>query len=227
MEFRKLSSDKIKVKDTDISLFVTFSAIHHILTLERKTLCTIGEDPNITANSIHMKIDIKDLSKIEFWTVSIIYGFAVMMLISNGSDHNISTPYNFKPYNFKEAGVSFSYLSNYFLPGLFKYSILYFSFLLLNFCCLPPLYQKKNTGINLSILFGVYLFSGLVLSIIKTYSHAYTLVKYDNLDEAYNHIFFEGFTYAGWVIVLTAIYVALKKLIILLVENKGEQSNKE
>jgi len=168
-----------------------------------------------------MKIDIKDLGKIEFWTTSMLYGFAVMMLISNGSDNNISTPYNFK-----EAGVSFSYLSNYFLPGLYKYSILYFSFLLLNFCCLPPLYQKKNTGINLSILFGVYLFSGLVLSIAQTYSHAYMLVQYDNLDEAYNHIFFKGFAYAGWVIVLTAIYVALKKLIIQLIEHKEEESNK-
>lgn len=168
-----------------------------------------------------MKIDIKDLSKIEFWTVSIMYGFAIMMLISNGSNNN-----HYTPYNFEQAKISFSYLSNYFLPGLFKYSILYFSFLLLNFCCLPPLYQRKNTGINLSILFGVFLFSGLVLSIAQTYSHAYMLVQYDELDEAYNYIFFQGFTYTGWMIVLTAIYVAIKKLIIYLIENKEEESNK-
>lgn len=175
---------------------------------------------NNMTNPVNMKIDIKDLSKIEFWAVSIIYGFAILMLISHGSQHNNA------PYEFDAAKINFSYLSNYFMPGLFKYSILYFSFLLLNFCCLPPLYKKINTGINLSILLGVYLFSGLVLSITQTYSKAWLLVSYDNIDEAYNKIFFDGFTYAAWLILLISIYTALKKLIIYLVENDENISEK-
>ncbi len=157
------------------------------------------------------KMNIKDLNKIEFWAASIIYGFAIMMLISNGSDNNNI------PYQFRDAKISFNYVSGYFLPELFRYSILYFTFLLLNFCVLPALYRKRNTGLNILILVIVFLFSGLIISIGQTYSQAYLLVQYDTNEEAYNQIFFSGFTYASWLIILIAIYVALKKLIIYLV----------
>jgi hypothetical protein len=159
-------------------------------------------------------MNIKDLNKIEFWIASIMYGLAVLMLISNGSNTYISIPHPFR-----EAKINFSYLSNYFLPELFRYSILYFTFLLLNYCCLPPLYKKVNTGLNLSILFVVYLISGLAISIAQTYSKAYLLVQYNTIADAYNQLFFNGFSYAAWLVLLISIYVAIKKLILYLVEN--------
>jgi two-component system LytT family sensor kinase len=167
-------------------------------------------------------MNIKDLNKIEFWAASILYGFAILMLISNGSENHVNIPYQFQ-----ESGIDFSYFSNYFLPGLFRYSILYFSFLLLNFCCLPPLYRKANTGLNLLMLIVVYIFSSLVISVALTYSKAYMLVRFDSLDEAYNHLFFNGFTYTAWLILLISVYVALKKLIIYLIENKGTDPNNQ
>ncbi|WP_216848902.1 sensor histidine kinase [Pedobacter sp. L105] len=165
-------------------------------------------------------MNIKDLSKIEFWSVSFLYGFAVLMLISHGSGYG-----NDIPYEFKDAHINFSYFSSYFLPELFRYSIIYFSFMLLNFCLLPPLYKKVNMGLNITILAFVYLFSGLVISIGRTYSRAYLLVQYDTIDDAYDRIFFNGFTYAAWLILLISIYVLLKQLVLHLIENKENESN--
>lgn len=163
---------------------------------------------------------IKDLNKIEFWIASFLYGFAVLMLISTGSQNNIHIPYEFE-----QAKINFSYLYSYFLPGIFKYSILYISFLLLNFCCLPQLYKKVNTGLNLIILVLIYSFAGLILSIGQTYSKAYLLVQYNDIEDAYNYIFFKGFSFATWLILLIAIYVALKKLLIYFTENQETESN--
>jgi len=160
-------------------------------------------------------MNIKDLNKIEFWAASFIYGCAILMLISNGSD-----AYANKPIQFSEARIGFSYLSNYFLPELFRYSILYFCFLMLNFCCLPPLYNKVNIGFNTAIVLVMYLVSGLVISITHTYSKAYILVQYADIDDAYNQIFFKGFTYSAWLVLLICIYVALKKLLLYLTDNK-------
>lgn len=165
-------------------------------------------------------MQIKDLNKIEFWAVSFLYGFAVLMLISHGSGYE-----NDIPYQFKEAHINFSYFSSYFLPELFRYSIIYFSFMLLNFCLLPPLYKKVNIGLNITIIAFVYAFSGLVISIGRTYSKAYLLVQYDTIDDAYDRIFFNGFTYAAWLILLISIYVLLKKLVLHLIENKENESN--
>ncbi|MET1056320.1 MAG: histidine kinase [Pedobacter sp.] len=160
-------------------------------------------------------MNIKDLNKIEFWAVSFIYGCAVLMLISNGS-----SAYTEVPKQFKDAGIEFNYLSNYFIPELFRYSILYFSFLLLNFCCLPPLYRKTNIGSNTAILLATYLIAGLVISITQTYTKTYLLSQYPDIDDAYNQIFFKGYTYSAWLVLLICIYVALKKLLIYFTENK-------
>jgi two-component system LytT family sensor kinase len=162
-----------------------------------------------------VQMNIKDLNKIEFWAASFIYGCAILMLISNGSD-----AYTSIPFQYSEAKIDFSYLSNYFLPELFRYSIIYFCFLMLNFCCLPPLYKKMNIGLNAAIVVGIYLISGLAISITNTYSKAYVLVQYNNIDEAYNQIFFKGFTYSAWLVLLICIYVGLKKLLLYFIDNK-------
>ncbi|WP_442590133.1 sensor histidine kinase [Pedobacter sp. AW31-3R] len=165
----------------------------------------------LTFSAAATKMNIKDLSKIEFWVASILYGLAILMLISGGSDIRV-------PWEFDNAKVEYNYLSSYFIPALFRYSLLYFTFLLLNFCILPPLYRKVNTGFNIVVLVLMFLFSGLVTSITQTYSKAYLFSQFSNVDNAYNHFFFNGFTYSAWLILLIAIYVALKKLIVFLVE---------
>lgn len=171
-------------------------------------------------NTTVPSMKIKDLNKIEFLVASFLYGFAVLMLISNGSRHAGEIPYQFSQNN-----IRFGYLSNYFLPQLFQYSIIYFSFLLLNFCCLPQLYKKVNTGFNVLLLILVYLFAGLVISIGTTYSSAWLLVSYDNIDEAYNQIFFKGFTYSAALVILVSVYSVIKNLMIRLTAEKTTESN--
>jgi two-component system LytT family sensor kinase len=171
-------------------------------------------------NKAHMNT--KDLNKVEFWIASLLYGYSILSLITTGSAED-----NVIPHQFEDAGIGFNYTSNFFLPELFRYSILYFSFLLLNFCCLPPLYKKINTGLNVVLTLLVFIFSGFVISIAQTYSKAYLLVEYDDIDRAYNKIFFSGFSYAAWLVLLIGIYVGLKKLIIYLVEHdENDQHNR-
>jgi two-component system LytT family sensor kinase len=170
--------------------------------------------------SIVTKMNIKDLNRIELLTVSILYGITILMLLSDGSGVS-----SYTPYRFKESGISYSYLSNYFLPALFRYSILYFSFLLLNFCCLPALFRKSNTGLHFSLILVMYIISGLVISISNTYSKADELLQYDSLEQAYIMFFFNGFGKAAWLILLICIYGALKKMLIYLIENKATESS--
>lgn len=158
-------------------------------------------------NHIKLPFSFKEFQKIEFKLVSALYAFAVLTLIS--SKNNTAEP----PYEFRNAGISFSYLYSYFIPGMFKYSLLYFSFLLLNFCSLPALYRKTNPGLHLCLIFIVFFLGGLIISVTRTYSQAYLLVQYDDIQQAYDQIFFNGFGYAAWMVVLIAIYVALKNLI--------------
>lgn len=167
-------------------------------------------------------MNIKDLNKIELWGANLLYAFAILTLISHGS--NAHTEMHL-PEEFHESKIKFDYLSNYFFPELFRYSIIYISFLLLNFCCLPPLYKKMNVGFNISIIAFVYLISGLVISITGTYSKAFVLVEYETIDEGYNQLFFEGFAFSAWLVSLISIYVILKKLVIQLIENKDKDSN--
>ena len=164
----------------------------------------------------------KDLNKIELLTVSILYGVAILMLISDGARSG-----SYIPEIFKKSGISYSYLANYFLPELFKYSIEYFSFLLLNFCCLPALFRKSNTNLHLSLILAMYIISGLVISISNTYSKAQHFLYYETLDDAYNMFFFNGFTKAAWLILLICIYGGLKKMLIYLVENKDSASGNQ
>jgi len=169
-----------------------------------------------------MTINTKDLHKIEFLTVSILYGLSLLMLIAGGSNEN-----SYQPYKFKELGISYSYLSNYFIPELFQYSMQYFSFLVLNFCCLPALIQKKNIGLHLSIISIIYILCGLVISISNTYIQADKLLDYNNIVQAYNHIFFDGFTRAASILALISIYYLLKTTFNHLLNNKEKDSNSQ
>lgn len=165
-------------------------------------------------------MNIKDLNKIEFLAISIIYGLSILVLIANGSGRGSLTPGNFS-----ENGISYSYFSNYFLPELFRNSIQYFTFLLLNFCCLPALFKKANTGLNISLIVLVYIVAGLVISISNTYSKADLLLHYDTLDTAYNMFFFNGFTRAAGLILLISAYFSIKKAFIYLIGNETNDSN--
>jgi len=159
---------------------------------------------------------IKDLAKIEFWIATGLYGFAIILLISNSGER---TP-NFTEYLMKGANLRYSYISNYLIPELFRFSILYFSFLLLNFCIGPSIFKPNTRVLSILIIIILFLGTGLTTSIIYTYSQAHLFADFPTTDEAYAHFFFKGYTYAAWLILVIMIYIALKKLIVYFRENE-------
>jgi two-component system LytT family sensor kinase len=158
----------------------------------------------------------KDLHKIEFWASTFLYIFAIILLIT-GADNRI---HNENYYYFKGEHLKFSYFDNYLIPELFRFSILYLSFLAINFCVIPAFLKKENILINSFLLVGLFLFGGLVISVCKTYSEAYTLVQYETLQQGYNRAFFKGFSYSIWLIIILSVYGLLKAFVIYLIENK-------
>nr|WP_294874579.1 histidine kinase [uncultured Pedobacter sp.] len=159
---------------------------------------------------------LSELTKVEFWIATSLYGFAILLLVSNSGD---STPSHLE-YLAKGANMQYSYVSNYLIPELFRFSILYFSFLLLNFCIIPALFKPNSRALSLVILIGLFLGIGLITSITYTYSKVYMFPDFNSTQDAYNHFFFKGFTYSAWLILVITIYVALKKLIINIKENE-------
>ncbi|MES2447212.1 MAG: histidine kinase [Bacteroidota bacterium] len=163
----------------------------------------------------------KDLQKVEFWISTILYSIAIIVLISNTGDRR--NPNEF--YYFREENISFSYFYNYFLPKLFQYSVIYFGFLSINFLIIPALIKKQQSSLNSFLLFGLFIMMGVVISITKTYSEAYILVRYDDIQDAYNRIFFNGFSTSLWTIIAISGYVLLKEFVIYLIADHKKSDN--
>ncbi|MES2457474.1 MAG: histidine kinase [Bacteroidota bacterium] len=163
-------------------------------------------------------MNLKDLSKTEFWIATALYGFALLLLITNSGER---TPTQIE-YSMKDQNLSYSYISNYLIPELFRFSILYFSFLLINFCIGPAIFKPGNKTLPI-LLIGILFFgAGLTTSILNTYSQAYQFADYETLQEAYDHFFLKGFTYSAWLISVIMIYITIKKLIIHFKEDEND-----
>lgn len=166
----------------------------------------------------------KDLQRAEFWIATILYSIALIILISNTGDRTKFYDY----YHFRNKGLTFSYLYSYFLPKLFQYSIFYFSFLVLNFIIIPALIKKQQTTFYSLLTLILFVAMGLVISITATYSEAYRLIEYKDIQDAYNRIFFRGFSNSLWIILAVTGYVLIKEFIAYLIENnKKTESSQE
>jgi len=166
-------------------------------------------------------MDFKDLRKIEFWVSTALYILVVILLIS-GADARVR---NENYYHFLSEKVTYSYFSNYLVPELFRFSILYLSFLAINFCIMPAFLKKQNVIANSFLLGGLFLVGGLIFSICKTYSEAYTLFDYPDLQHAYNRIFFKGYVYSMWSIVIMCAYSLVKAFLGYLSEHKDKNAD--
>ena len=158
---------------------------------------------------------LKELHKAEFWIATILYLFSIVILISKTVEGNGEGNYFFE-----QEHIHYSEFSNYFIPEIFRISTIYSSFLLLNFCLIPPILQKRNQTMNYALIIGLYVIVGIITSVCKTYSEAYELIAFDTIQDAYNHIFFKGFSYAIWLIILITAYVLVKELVVFLIQNR-------
>lgn len=131
----------------------------------------------------------KNINQLEFWISTTLYILAVIGICSAiNSDVDRS-------YFFKEASINYNIIGNYLVPELFKVSVLYSSFLLFNFCFMPQIVQKQNVALNIILSILITGISILVFMIANTYSEAYRLVRYDDLEDAYDSIFGEALGY--------------------------------
>lgn len=164
----------------------------------------------------------KDLQRIEFWVSTCLYILIIILIIS-GAD---SSSHFQNGYRFESERLEYSYYSNYLVPEIFRFSILYLSFLAINFCIIPAFIKKQNVIANSFLLAGLFLFGGLVFSICKTYTEAYKLVINDDLQDGYNDLFFDGFVYSIWSIVIISAYGIIKAFVGFLSENKDKSTDR-
>ncbi|SFH41630.1 sensor histidine kinase [Pedobacter insulae] len=156
-------------------------------------------------------MNFKDLQKIEFWVATGLYLLVIFLMVINIDSDTLSGRfYSRQIYSFKNAGINFSYLPHYFLPKLLSTTYVYLVFLLLNFYLIPTLIRQTNLILNTFLLLSVFFLYGLFMSIGYTYSQAYLLVEYNNITEAYTHLFVKGFAQATYIILMFSFYVLTK-----------------
>ncbi len=142
----------------------------------------------------------KNINQLEFWISTTLYILALISICS-------STVYSRgNSYRFEESQIVYNVISNFFVPEVFKISILYVSFLLFNFCFMPQLANRKNIALNLILTILVTSFSVVAWMVFNTYSQAYRLLEYDDMDNAYGIFFGEAFTYIFFLYLLFNAY---------------------
>ncbi|WP_293303922.1 sensor histidine kinase [Pedobacter sp. UBA5917] len=142
----------------------------------------------------------KNINQLEFWISTTLFILALISICTQ------TTYGGGGSYRFAEHSVEYSIVQNFFLPEIFKISTLYFSFLCFNFVSMPQLARKKNVTMNLIFTVAVTFISILVWMIANTYSEAYRLVEYDDIENAYDIFFGEAFTYIFFIYLLFNTY---------------------
>ncbi len=150
-----------------------------------------------------------DLKKIEFWMATGLY-FLLILILLLGVENRHNYRYSEYSWEFREAGITFRYFPHYFIPRLFNISILYFSTLLLNFYLVPNIFKKVKVASNATALAILFFVLGMANGIILTYSNAYTLLKFDDINDAYLFLFLKGFINALTLLITIGFYVAVK-----------------
>ncbi|WP_406824095.1 sensor histidine kinase [Pedobacter sp. KACC 23697] len=142
----------------------------------------------------------KNINQLAFWISTTLYILALISIctqITYGSGRS---------YHFSENSIDYSIMQNFFLPELFKISIIYFSFLLFSFVSMPQLARKQNVAMNLIITIAVTTISIITWMVANTYTQAYRIVEFDDIDKAYDMFFGEAFTYIFFLYLLFNAY---------------------
>ena len=154
------------------------------------------------------------LSKIEFWTITVIYIIAVFSLTtSNGSPNK---------YLFEEEGTPFYYYQDYFFPQFIRYTLLYGGLWFLNFRVVPKLIRKEALPQNIIFAIAIFLLIGLGFSITGTYLQNYLFNQYDDEQRTYNIIFQDNFRFAFWLLFMFGFYTVIKYTALYLLANSED-----
>lgn len=155
----------------------------------------------------------KNFNQLEFWISTTLYILAIINICSETSYGAANR------YKFIDNGTEYSTIINYFLPELFKISALYISFLLFNFVSMPQLARNRNITMNLILTVSTTAISIIGWMVANTYSQAYRLIEFENLDAGYDKFFGEAFTYILLLYILFNAYAYFNERGLLLLNN--------
>lgn len=155
-----------------------------------------------------------DINKMEFWAATTMFVFSIFFLVSGSINQNWVQD----KYEFTEAHQQYSYFYNHFLPSLIRYSVFFGGYLLLTFLIIPPLSRKKNIALNIILTLGIFYFLSIVLGTTDTWLRGYLFAD-NKEEEVYAKLFQESIMYSFWLLMMFALYTAIKQLAIYLLEN--------
>jgi hypothetical protein len=112
----------------------------------------------------------------------------------------------------------FSYFDNYFIPTLIRYGIFYGSYLLLTLLIIPPLSRKENIVKNIIYTLAIFYFISVAMGITDTWIKGYLFDQYPDTD-LYTKLFQDNIMYSFWLLIMFALYTAIKYVAIYLLEN--------
>lgn len=158
-----------------------------------------------------------EIQRIEFWAATIIYGFSILMLLSDalrGGEY-------LGPYagRFRAGQLEFSWFSHYLMPTLIRSTVLYSAALILILQIMRLPLQKEKVLPKVLAMAGIYLLLSLTIGISDTWLKAYLFARYNEPGEVYEYLFRQAFIYALWLIAIFIMYTALKHVGFYLISN--------
>lgn len=162
-----------------------------------------------------------DLKRTEFWGATVLYAFALILLLMDVSNSNIVpvwTPYRVF---FEQNHVHYSYSKNYFFPQVARLTGYYGAFLLWNFVIVPCLVVRRRMiwGILLiPVLLGAL---WILLMVTDTWMRRY-LFEIKTADYVHNLLIKQGLVTAVWILIALGGYMLIKRITANLMERIGQ-----
>jgi two-component system LytT family sensor kinase len=153
-----------------------------------------------------------DLKRTEFWAATVLYAFALILLLKDVSNSNtvpIWTPYRAL---FLENHLHYSYSKNYFFPQVARLTGYYGAFLLWNFVITQCLMVRRRMiwGILLiPVLFGAL---WMLLTFTDTWLRRY-LFEIKTADYVHNLLIKQSLVTAVWILIALAGYTFAKRIV--------------
>jgi sensor histidine kinase YesM len=162
-----------------------------------------------------------DLKRTEFWGATILYAFALILLLLDVSDSNMVRVWT--PYRdfFEQNHLHYSYSKNYFFPQVARLTGYYSAFLLWNFVIAPCLLARRR------MVWGILLIPVLLgalwtlLFVTDTWLRRY-LIYLKSEDYAHNLFMKQGLVTAVWILIALVGYMLAKRIVTNLLVRIGQ-----
>jgi two-component system, LytTR family, sensor kinase len=156
-----------------------------------------------------------DLKRTEFWGATVLYAFALLLLLRDVSNSNlipIWTPYR---QFFEENQLHYSYSKYYFFPQVARLTGYYGAFLLWNFVIAPCLQVKRRIIWGIALIPVLLGFLWLLLTVTDTWLRRY-LFEIKTAEYAHNTMIKQSLVMAVWIVIALVGYTIAKRIMAIL-----------